>query len=32
VTFPSIIVGGALCAFSFSKVSFVNVDAFAFGV
>ena len=28
---PTIIVWSAMCALSFSKVSFMNVDAFAFG-
>ena len=28
---PTIIVWGAMCALSFSKVSFMNVGAFAFG-
>ena len=28
---PTIIVWGVMCALSFSKVSFMNVDALAFG-
>ena len=28
---PTIIVWGVMCTFSFSKVSFMNVSAFAFG-